>query len=1200
MVNQTREVTSRLFSLLFALLKGKALSLILLMSCVSLSFSALAIERPGQSLSDARIDLRQQEWGQGEIHTLDGYWAFYWGQLLSPEMAASPENLSTQAKSFWVPGLWNDEGKAGADFPVDGFGTFYARILVPDVPVLYLHVPDMPSAFRLWVNGREMTANGVVARSKEDEVPAFKTRVLALPDTLGHIDIVAQVSNHHYKEGGIWHSFKITDESGRQRLADVPVIVDAIIFAVLFSIGLYHLSVYYMRRQERASLFFGLFCLLLAFRALAVDQRIFSGSSGFDWGMLQTAEHITFFFCLPMFAAFYQALYPHDVSRRLVTVSFIAATGFSLLTLFSSVAFFTRLALPYQIIIVVVVFWCWHGWWGAYRNKREGARLLGASMAVFMLAILHDILLAHFVVHGSPWTPLAFMAFVIAQAIILNRRYVSSLNLVEAMSVELKERNTELEQLDAFKDEFLATTSHELKMPLHGIDGLASGLLADARPVLDESQKQILALISSTASRLGTLVDDILDYSAIKHGKLELTVTAVNLHLMAKTVLDTIDPLIGDKDIVLSLDLADGTEWVQCDVNRLQQVLFNLLGNAIKFTEEGYVQLKTRLKHPWVEVEVVDTGVGIPRDRQGDVFNPFETLGVRHQGNYTGTGLGLSITRKLVELQKGQLTLESEEQSGTTIRFTLPLASEAPSSAASSSSVPLGTGPASDDAPAGVVGSSEGATLIPPAGTAHSPQDGVLVEPEGEPGRIYVVDDEETNRQLLKRQLQNAGFQVMTFAGGASVLERLAEGCPDLIILDLMMPGMNGFEVCERIRQKHDSLRLPVVMLTARHQSLDIIQALNLGANDYLTKPYHEKELIARISSLLGVRRYWLASEENQRLQNEIGARVRAEAQLLQANQRLLAVLNQTDESVCLIDADLRVIYGNRAFFVLVGLLEERTPADDVVAGLPDGEALGMVRLQTIDQLFDADTVAALSDCLGQVNEEDALIQAHVLPQKSGSTPVKRAMSVRTIQDGGARFLAVTLVPPHSLREDALSIITGISSELSASRAKIDSLENALQCVTQYIRSEGQEHASESGQEHSPLDEPAVAPVVEQAAGSTSAPVEQPSESVAESLSDRQALVNLLQLALDLWERYAKKGKIELAEESRCWRVYLDGGTMKTRTLDKYLTEKALPEKPRWRSVVRTANFVLSSCEMKADDEGTLRGLLNDVQKRFT
>lgn len=464
-------------------------------------------------------------------------------------------------------------------------------------------------------------------------------------------------------------------------------------------------------------------------------------------------------------------------------------------------------------------------------------------------------------------------------------------------------------------------------------------------------------------------------------------------------------------------------------------------------------------------------------------------------------------------------------------------------------------------------------------------------------GTLYVVDDEETNRQLLKQQLQAAGFEVMTFAGGASVLERLNESTPDLILLDLMMPGMNGFEVCERIRRNHDRLSLPIVMLTARHQSQDIVQALGLGANDYLTKPYHEKELVARMSSLLAVRQFWLASVENERLQQEISARMKAETELLQANQRLLSVLNQTEEAVCLIDEYLSLIYANRAFFILVGVL-------DNIPGVGEGALLSEQRIfelssqLVIRDVFDEATLEELQSCLyGERN--DTFTSCHILPVGGGGTPIRRSMLAKVIQDGEAVFLAVTVVPQSSMREDALSIISGISNELSASRARIDSLENALQSVTRYIHSEQSGLALEQEMD---ADEESVY----QAANTqeeSHAPEEERGaahEEVKAELKDRQLLVSLLQFSLDLWERYAKKGKIELAEESRCWRVYLDGGTMKTRTLDKYLTEKSLPDKPRWRSVVRTANFVLSSCALKSEDESALCALMNDVQKRFT
>ncbi len=1145
----------------------------------------------------AVIDLTRETWRQGQLHTLDGNWDMFWNTLAVPDALVT---LNAASERFTVPGLWNaPKGDAPARDRF-GFATFRVNVRVPaSIDPLFLKLPDIPSAYSLWINGEPALFNGQVGFGQSSEIPAFLPKVTRISNHGGLLEVVLQVSNFHYKEGGIWHSLKLTDASGEANLRLWPLIWDSFIIALLFAIGLYHVSIFAMRRQEKAALFFGLFCLGVSLRGLLVGQRIFYLSDWFEWDTLQAAEHILFYVCLPLFASFYRALFPAEVHKQVVFGASFAFIVFSLVTLLTPVYFFTLLAFPFQIIVLLFLFYVCFTWVKVYKQKRAGARLFGSSLLIFFLAVINDMLNANFVIQTVGMIEMGVIAFVISQVILLNRRYVKSLSLTENFSASLQEHNRQLIKLDEFKDEFLATTSHELKMPLHSIYGLSQVLINDPSIQAGQVQRHNLELISATAQRLSTLVNDILDFSSIKHSRLELQIEAVNLRMLLSMLLDTISPLIGSKDVALSADIDADVPLIQADANRLQQILFNLVGNAIKFTDEGFILIKARTLGKMIEIEVVDTGIGIPKDKQGLVLNPFEKLEQREKHQYTGTGLGLSISKQLVELQGGQLSLESKINLGTTVRFTLPRAEATGDGVVVSEhyfqSVSLGTmtQPESSAEPASVV-------------TAGTAPDSTDTSPTGaesdEYALLYVVDDEEVNRQLLSRQLQSVGFVVETFAGGGAMLQRLDSIVPDLVILDLMMPNMNGFQVLSMIRERFNSYQLPVVMLTARHQSADIVRALSLGANDYLCKPYHDKELIARASSLLSVRRFWRVREENEKLQEEISRRKKAEDNLLVANQRLLTILNYTEEAVGLLDPTLTLLYANPG---LVALLAGEHVSD----------------LAEIEDYLPQDICDRLRS-FAQQTESTVLQLSVALTVKGKSKPV--TVTACCFDDAENRYLALAFIPQSHSSDKALSIISDISVELSASRNRIDALEFALQSVSQLLsQAESEPEKAIPDDYDSAISSPekteatSVLVTIQSddsnpgKATSNQGAVNEPLEESFGAAVDtrgikgsdaagRQLLVQLLRLSLNLWERYTGKGKTELAEESKCWRVYLDGGTVKTRTLDKYLSPKSLPENPRWRSVIRTANFVMAKCTMESADQKQLSAIIKDIEDRFS
>jgi len=424
--------------------------------------------------------------------------------------------------------------------------------------------------------------------------------------------------------------------------------------------------------------------------------------------------------------------------------------------------------------------------------------------------------------------------------------------LLQGVAITLENLGTleALERADRLKDEFLANTSHELRTPLTGIIGLSEGLLASGWSLgageKNESARKSLGLIVASARRLTNLVGDILDFSKLRENTIDLQRKPVAVASAIEMAVTLCRPISSGKPVEIVTSLEDGCPPVFADDNRLQQILCNLIGNALKFTERGVVEISARPQGHDIVISVRDTGPGIPEELHSEIFKSFVQGERSLTRTHSGTGLGLAVTKKLVELHKGTVTLVSEVGHGSTFSFTLP-----------SSPQPA----ESFDAEQEVVGLLQRIIENPidfrdqegSASREARPSSGL------EGTRILVVDDEAVNREVLKVQLELEGVEVLLAGLGDEALAIIEREKVDLVLLDLMLPRQSGFDVCRAIRTKHDASVLPVILLTAKNQVSDLVQAFEAGANDFLSKPFSRRELTARVKNHLQLARTHIA-----------------------------------------------------------------------------------------------------------------------------------------------------------------------------------------------------------------------------------------------------------------------------------------------------------------------------------------------------
>ncbi|MDM8568086.1 two-component regulator propeller domain-containing protein [Thiotrichales bacterium HSG1] len=442
------------------------------------------------------------------------------------------------------------------------------------------------------------------------------------------------------------------------------------------------------------------------------------------------------------------------------------------------------------------------------------------------------------------WWAYSLYLIVILAIIISYIRLQKYKLLIKQRELEKEQKIAEqLREADKLKDEFLANTSHELRTPLNGIIGIAESLIDGVAGEINNQLETNLKIIVSSGRRLSNLVNDILDFSKLKKQDFDLQISKVNMYTVVETVLALSKPLLEKKNIELINNIASDLAPANADENRVQQILLNLVGNAIKFTKQGAVTISAEITTEGFAVTVTDTGIGIPSDKLTNIFQAFEQVDGSTARTYGGTGLGLAVTHQLVSLHGGHICVESGLEQGSKFTFILPL-------------IQVTT---TNDELSKIVTKQ---SLKDDSNLPKLTEEIVEEQPKNFdveiiiPGKytVLIVDDEPINIQVLVNHLSLLNYNIVQAESGVKALELLENmERPDIILLDIMMPVKSGYEVTKEIRKTWAADELPIILLTAKNQVMDMVLGFESGANDYLTKPVFKDELVSRIKTHLNV-----------------------------------------------------------------------------------------------------------------------------------------------------------------------------------------------------------------------------------------------------------------------------------------------------------------------------------------------------------
>ncbi len=789
---------------------------------------------------DGVLDLTKWDLNKEGRVTLSGEWEFDWGEFLTWEDYM--EGPRTESIIVPVPQVWNQYQVDGRNLPGFGYATYHLKVKVPDTKTtLGIRINTMSTSYKFYINDRLVGQNGETGTSAETAKPEYRPVTVTFTPPAEEFDIIIHVSNFTYGRGGLWFDVDLGTEEQIFEYGSALKYRDGIVIGILAIIAVYFFIYFYMLREDRKNFSFMLMCLIFIVRTSLFGDFLFVQL--FPDIPFRLMIWISYNTLIWFPVALYQMIddYIGEKKKRLQSklIYFYAAAA-SVFIGFAPVSFYTQYTQIIDGMAVLIAIAALAKVFLAHLKNVPGTNIILLGSFIIMIAGIHDMLYqANLILSRfGELTPISLIIFMLLLFILMADRFSRTYREVQSLSQELTEKlklerdlTDRLYALDKMKDEFLANTSHELRTPLNGIINITQSVLQGIGGQINKVHRQNLEVVLSSARKLHIIINDLLDVSLLRSGGIRIVPAPLDIQTLISNMFVVFQHLKKNEAIKLCNEIPACFPMIYADEARLRQILNNLVSNALKFTVSGTVTISAVQDGEWARICVEDTGIGIAPEQLENIFDAFQLADDTLQRKYEGAGLGLYITRQLVELHGGRIWINSEPGKGSQAYFTIPLSKE-----------PV------IELPSFVVTRQEDGNIL----------DFLELELEENevPYSILAVDDDLPSLQALTNILHLANFHVRGVSSGREALRLLENGAPfELVILDVMMPELSGYEVLETLREKYSRLELPVLMLTSKSQSEEMSLCFKLGANDYLTKPFEVDELMARVHSLVRLKK---------------------------------------------------------------------------------------------------------------------------------------------------------------------------------------------------------------------------------------------------------------------------------------------------------------------------------------------------------
>lgn len=778
------------------------------------------------------LDLRGFDFTKDHTVALDGDWEFYPGEFVM-KSESNPISSGEGRTFIHVPGNWNSAESAHNSSQY-GYGSYRLRIKVnPDHEQTYgIRVSNVRTSSELYVNDRLLARAGQPAKTREQYTARSIPYSATFQADTGEIDIVVQVANYDNRlKGGLVESIKFGSKLAVDKEVWFSVNMQLVVCVVLMIHALYALILYVIGHRHKVMIYFFMLVVSAVVMTMLVDDKllmVWLPAINYEWSIKLVL--LSFIGIGAFLLQFAKSLLPehaeHTVFRWFPLLCVIAALPVVLLP--ASYAL-SALSVCYFIDLLACLFFLRFSLHTAIMSDKDAIYLVLGLTSVLSNVIggyLKGLL-------DMGYYPIDLIVAFLAFATFWFKRYFR----ISAKTAKLAEK---LQKTDKLKDDFLANTSHELRNPLHGILNIAQTVLDTGIHEHDDKNRENMKLLISVGKRMSYMLGDLLDMTRLQENGIRLHMKSVCVQAVASGVTEMLRFMTEGKPIHIVNDIPANFPDVMADENRLTQILFNLLHNAVKYTDQGHITIKAEVKDGMANIVVADTGIGIDLETQQRMFAPYEQgdSGITAIGG--GIGLGLSICKQLVELHGGTLEVNSIPGQGSEFSFTLPLSESSFRQYETEMIAPVS------------------AVYAEAAVSASSETRSDISEPESASGTdrpyILVIDDDAVNLNILRNLLASENYHVVTASSGQDAIAVLDTREWDLIITDIMMPHMSGYELTRIVRERFSVSELPVLLLTARSRPEDIDTGFLSGANDYVTKPVDAMELKSRVRALTELR----------------------------------------------------------------------------------------------------------------------------------------------------------------------------------------------------------------------------------------------------------------------------------------------------------------------------------------------------------
>ncbi|MGG2104087.1 ATP-binding protein [Lysinibacillus pakistanensis] len=932
----------------------------------------------GVNAIQGTVDLRSIDTSHNFKVKLQKEWEFYPNVLLASENVQSVEQnkVYTNQPESWDQYFKNNE-KAH-------YGSYRLKILKEHTsPQMYgITIPEGLAPYELYINDQFIGGLGNLTTNLTQNAPIGRPITYFFTLDTNESEIIIQgVQTNPYEQGGFQREIILGDLHSMEQSTSFSIDTQMAVCLVFLIYLLFTILLWGIGIRNKTLFYFAMITISACLTILTSSNRILFSYLPINWIWANKLTYFSYIHNALFFVLLLRELMKEYSKPKILTIVPLVCTFYLFFIVVAPIEYIFKTKLIFIILfivspIIITIFTLII----ALKGQKGVIFLLLTGTAV----VTNSLFLPIRQNTTLPYNHYPFDIFigVTALSAFWFTSYFQTTLQTEKLSVKLqKEINT--------KDDFLANTSHELRNPLHGMMSIAQTMLAKQ---VDKEDQNDLKLMVRIGNHMTHMLDDLLDLVKLKENTLQLQPKPLNAYNLASGVSNMFRFMLKGKPIELIVRIPINSPFVFADETRLIQIFANLIHNAIKFTEQGSITIDAEVVGKQLYISVTDTGIGIDKNMQEIVFEPYEQVDSTMTSIGGGLGLGLSICHKLVSLHGGTMSVSSTIGVGSTFTFSLPIAKlqniEDSELNVEKDTAFIKYSFLNDlSREHNIAATTETTSLV----TSHA--------------RILIVDDDAVNLQVLVNAFSTDSFEIETALSGVEALDMLQNNSYDLVISDIMMPHMSGYDLAKHIRKKLSISELPILFLTARQQSEDIQRAFLSGANDYVKKPMEYMELKSRVQALIQVKQ---SSEE----------RLRIEAAWLQAQIQPHFFFNTLNSIISLHGVDEEKM--EELLLAFSDYLQTSFDFQNVDLVVPIDYELKLVRAYlAIEQIRFGDKVQVIWDIPENIELSipplsiqtlvENAIQHGILPRRGGGTVTIRIVETEqhfniTISDNGVGF----------------------------------------------------------------------------------------------------------------------------------------------------------------------------------------------------